>query len=63
MAKRVNDEDIRAERLLDAQNKAAALFAEIETRCIIRPGVTEVQASDEIRDLAADMFAVDRHWH
>src|ERR1700759_2335965 len=63
MAKRVNDEDIRAERLLDAQNKAAALFAEIETRGIIRPGVTEVQASDEIRDLAADMFGVKRHWH
>ena len=63
MAKRVNDEDIRAERLLDAQDKAAALFAEIETRGIIRPGVTEVQVSDEIRDLAADMFGVERHWH
>lgn len=63
MATRVDDEDVRAERLLDAQDKAAALFAEIETRGIIRPGVTEVQASDEIRDLAADMFGVERHWH
>ena len=63
MPKYVDDEDVRAARLLDAQDKAAALFAEIGTRGIIRPGVTEVQASDEIRDLAADMFGVDRHWH
>jgi Xaa-Pro aminopeptidase len=63
MAKFVDDEDVRAERLLDAQDKAAELFAEIETRGTIRPGVTEVQASDEIRDLAADLFGVDRHWH
>jgi Xaa-Pro aminopeptidase len=63
MTKFVDDEDVRATRLLDAQNKAAALFAEIGTRGIIRPGVTEVRASDEIRDLAADMFGVDRHWH
>jgi Xaa-Pro aminopeptidase len=63
MTKFVDDEDVRAARLLDAQDKAAQLFAEIETRGIIRPGVTEVQASDEIRDLAADMFGVDRHWH
>ena len=63
MAKFVDDEDVRATRLLDAQDKAAALFAEIGTRGVIRPGVTEVRASDEIRDLAADMFGVDRHWH
>ncbi len=63
MARRVDDEDVRAERLLDAQDKAAQLFAEIETRGTIRPGVTEGQASDEIRDLAADLFGVDRHWH
>src|SRR6202000_251360 len=63
MAKYAADEDVRAAKLLDAQDKAAALFAEIGIRGIIRPGVTEVQASDEIRDLAADMFGVDRHWH
>src|SRR6201986_2096534 len=63
MAKYVDDEDVRATKQLDAQDKAAALFAEIENRGIIRPGVTEVQASDEIRDLAADQFGVDRHWH
>src|ERR1700760_2473206 len=63
MARRIHDEDVRATKLLDAQDKAAQLFAEIGTRDIIRPGVTEVQASDAIRDLAADMFGVERHWH
>lgn len=29
----------------------------------MRAGVGERQLSDEIRDLAADMFGVTRHWH
>jgi uncharacterized protein YunC (DUF1805 family) len=58
----MNEQD-RAARLLDAQAKAAELFAVIETRGIIAPGVREVQASNEIRDVAAAMFGVERHWH
>jgi Xaa-Pro aminopeptidase len=56
-------ESIRVERLRDAQAKAVALFDEIERRGMVRPGVGERQLSDEIRDLAADMFGVTRHWH
>jgi Xaa-Pro dipeptidase len=56
-------EDVRVRRLLDAQDKAAQLFDEIERRAMIRPGVGEKQLSDEIRDLAAEMFGVTRHWH
>lgn len=56
-------EAVRIERLLDAQSKAAQLFDEIERRAMIRPGVGEKQLSDEIRDLAADMLGVARHWH
>ena len=59
----VEDEDLRAARLLDAQAKAAELFAAIEPRGIIAPGVHEIEASDAIRDLAAKMFGVSRHWH
>ena len=59
----VEDEDMRAARLLDAQAKAAELFAAIEPRGIIAPGVRETEASNAIRDLAAEMFGVDRHWH
>lgn len=57
------EEEIRVERLLDAQEKAAQLFEEIERRAMIRPGVREQQLSDEIRDLAAAMLGVTRHWH
>ncbi|MDD7811764.1 M24 family metallopeptidase [Mycobacterium sp. CSUR Q5927] len=56
-------ESVRVERLLDAQTKAAALFDEIERSGMVRPGVGERQLSDEIRDLAAGMFGVTRHWH
>jgi Xaa-Pro aminopeptidase len=59
----VEDEGIRSARLLDAQAKAADLFAAIEPRGIIAPGVRETEASDAVRDLAAEMFGVDRHWH
>lgn len=56
-------ESVRVEQLLDAQVHAVALFDEIARRGMVRPGVGERQLSDEIRDLAADMFGVTRHWH
>ena len=59
----VEDEEARAARLLDAQAKAVELFAAIEPRGIIAPGVRETEASKAIRDLAAEMFGVSRHWH
>jgi Xaa-Pro aminopeptidase len=61
--KPISDENVRAERLLDAQDKAAQLFDEIERREMIRPGVGEQQLSDEIRDLAAQLLGVTGHWH
>ena len=51
------------QRLLDAQDKAAQLFDEVERRQMIRAGIGERELSDEIRDLAAEMFGVTRHWH
>jgi Xaa-Pro aminopeptidase len=59
----VEDEAVRAAKLLDAQSKAAELFAAVERQGILSPGVSEVQASNAIRDLAAEMFGVSRHWH
>jgi Xaa-Pro dipeptidase len=63
VSKTGSDEHTRTLRLLDAQDKAAQLFAEIERRGMVRAGVGERALSDEIRDLAADMFGVTRHWH
>jgi Xaa-Pro aminopeptidase len=63
MAELIEDEAVRAEKLLDAQAKAAQLFDAIGERGLVAPGVRESAASDAIRDLAADMFGVSRHWH
>lgn len=56
-------EDVRIARLLDAQQRAAQLFEEMERAAILRPGVTDTWASDAVRDLAAERFGVERHWH
>ena len=63
MTQLIEDESKRAAKLLQAQAKAVELFAAVEHLELVAAGVTEVQASDAIRDLAADMFGVDRHWH
>jgi hypothetical protein len=56
-------EDERASRLLAAQDSAIALFHEVGARGIIAPGQGEGAASDQIRDLANEMFGPTRHWH
>src|SRR5215475_13563565 len=59
----VVDEHERARLLLEAQDHAAALFRAVGEREIIRPGVSESEASDAIRDLAAAAFGMPQHWH
>ena len=57
------EESVRVERLLDAQAKAARLFAEVEARGLVAPGKGERAVSDEVRDLAGELFGVHRFWH
>ena len=57
------EEARRRAELLDAQDKAAQLFAAVEERQIIRPGVADKAASAAIRDLASELFGTTRHWH
>ncbi|MFI6620573.1 M24 family metallopeptidase [Streptomyces sp. NPDC050528] len=59
----MTDESLRAARLLDAQAKAAELFAEIETRDLVAAGRGEREVSDQIRDLANEMFGTTHYWH
>ena len=49
-------ESIRIESLRDAERKAHRLFDEVVARGLITVGVSERQLSDQIRDLAAEMF-------
>jgi Xaa-Pro aminopeptidase len=59
----MTDEDQRAEQLLAAQAKAAALFQAVENRGLVAPGAGEREVSDRVRDLANEMFGPTRHWH
>jgi Xaa-Pro aminopeptidase len=57
------DEQSRVAALIDAQQKAGALFDEVVARGLVAPGRTERALSDQIRDLAGEMFGVNRYWH
>jgi hypothetical protein len=35
----------------------------VQRRQVLVPGVTELEASNAIRDLAAELLGVTRHWH
>ncbi|MFC1400810.1 MULTISPECIES: M24 family metallopeptidase [Streptacidiphilus] len=59
----MSDESTRVARLLDAQAKAADLFAEIEKRGLVAAGRGEREVSDRIRDLANEMFGTTHYWH
>jgi Xaa-Pro aminopeptidase len=59
----VEQENHRIEELRGAQNKAVALFHEVEARGLIRPGITEGQLNQEIYELAKEMFGISTYWH
>ncbi|MEZ0364000.1 M24 family metallopeptidase [Mycobacterium sp. pUA109] len=63
MQQLVAQENIRVQRLLDAQDKAARLFDEVDRRHMLRAGIGERELSDAIHDLATRMFGVSGHWH
>ncbi len=56
-------EETRATELLQAQAKAVRLFEEIETRGLIRPGITEKALNAEIYALAKEMYGITTYWH
>ncbi|WP_238591884.1 M24 family metallopeptidase [Pseudonocardia sp. EC080625-04] len=49
--------------LQDAEAKASTLFDEVVGRGLIVPGVTERDLSDQVRDLASELFGIRRFWH
>jgi Xaa-Pro aminopeptidase len=53
----------RIASLRDAERKAHQLFDEVVARGLIVPGVTERELSDQIRNLADEMFGTRRFWH
>lgn len=57
------DESTRVAELRTAQDKAAALFHDIESRGLIRGGITEGQLNQEIFELARIEYGTSTHWH
>jgi Xaa-Pro dipeptidase len=55
--------DSTAKALVQAQNKAEALFAAVLDRGLIRPGKLESELSTDIHALARADFGLRRHWH
>jgi Xaa-Pro aminopeptidase len=63
MEKMEKSEEALVAGLLDAQVKAQALFAETQTRNLIRHGTRESEINEEIYALAESMFGISRYWH
>lgn len=55
------DEQTYAAGLRDAQDKAVAMFAEIDD--LIKPGVSEKALSDAIHELGQQRHGLRTHWH
>jgi Xaa-Pro dipeptidase len=49
--------------LLDAQEKAQALFGEAQSQNLIRPGLAESEINESIYALAERMYGINRYWH
>jgi Xaa-Pro dipeptidase len=56
-------EDLVAAGLLDAQQKASALFNEVESLGVVRPGVAETEINESVYALAERMYGINRYWH
>ncbi|HEX3821389.1 MAG TPA: M24 family metallopeptidase [Candidatus Sulfotelmatobacter sp.] len=56
-------EDSVTAELLDAQQKASALFNEVESQGLIRPGVAETEINESLYALAEKMYGISRYWH
>jgi Xaa-Pro dipeptidase len=59
----IEDQQKRAQELLQAQNCAQTLFGEVEGQGLIRPGISESALNAEVYALAEEMFGVTKYWH
>ena len=55
--------DERHRQLRAAEIKAQQLFAEVENRKLVRPGISENALNTEVYRLAFELFGVKKHWH
>ena len=53
----------RTRELAEAEDKAEALFAAVTERGLVAPGRMESDVSNAVRDLGAELFGTNKHWH
>ncbi|MEV1291959.1 M24 family metallopeptidase [Pseudonocardia sp. NPDC049635] len=56
-------EQARIDALRESERKAGVLFETAAGRGLIAAGATEQEVSDGVRDLARELFGIDRFWH
>jgi Xaa-Pro aminopeptidase len=59
----MTQEETRISELRSAQAKAELLFRDVETRALLRAGITEGQLNHEIYALAKELFGITKYWH
>jgi Xaa-Pro aminopeptidase len=59
----MTDERERAANLIAAEEKAERLFAEVARRGLVAAGERESDVSNRVRDLGAELFGTNKHWH
>ena len=55
--------DTALANLVEAENKAEQLFAEIEKQQLVQAGKTEKELNEEVFQLALRMFGIEKYWH
>ena len=55
--------DIVRQKLVEAEEKAAALFKETEDRGLMKPGKSERVLNEEVFQLADQLFGIKKYWH
>jgi Xaa-Pro aminopeptidase len=50
-------------KLLEAEEKANQLFAEISARGLIQSGLTEKELNARVYELAFELFGIKKYWH
>ena len=51
------------EKIVEAQKKAYTLFKEVEARELVQPGLTELELSNAVFQLADELFGIKKYWH
>lgn len=55
--------DIAKNNLIAAEQKAGALFSEIEVRKLMVAGKSEKELNEEIFDLSFELYGIKKYWH